>query len=65
LDLRKEAAYKIANDINANAGTAITVAANVWKKASLELAKKEENNQLVACDILINGDGDFSAYSGV
>jgi NAD(P)-dependent dehydrogenase (short-subunit alcohol dehydrogenase family) len=57
LDLRKEAADSIANEINASGGTAIGVAANVLEKASLEAAKKEVNSQLGACDILINGAG--------
>lgn len=57
LDLRKEAADNVANEINANGGTAIGVAANVLEKASLETAKEEVNSQLGTCDILINGAG--------
>jgi NAD(P)-dependent dehydrogenase (short-subunit alcohol dehydrogenase family) len=57
LDLRKEAADSIANEINASGGIAIGVAANVLEKASLEAAKKEVNSHLGACDILINGAG--------
>ncbi|WP_298500362.1 SDR family oxidoreductase [uncultured Algibacter sp.] len=57
LDLRKEAADNIANEINADGGTAIGVAANVLEKESLELAKTEVNNKLGMCEILINGAG--------
>ncbi len=57
LDLRKEAADAIANDINGAGGVAIGVAANVLEKESLELAKEEVNSKLGACDILINGAG--------
>ncbi|WP_396600577.1 SDR family oxidoreductase [Algibacter sp. R77976] len=57
LDLRKEAADKIANEINAAGGTAIGVAANVLEKESLDLAKTEVNNKFGLCDILINGAG--------
>ncbi|SFD19470.1 NAD(P)-dependent dehydrogenase, short-chain alcohol dehydrogenase family [Algibacter pectinivorans] len=57
LDLRKEAADEVANEINNAGGTAIGVAANVLEKESLELAKTEVNNKLGACDILVNGAG--------
>jgi len=57
LDLRIEAANKVAEEINAEGGVAIGVAANVLEKASLEAAKKEVNEQLGACDILVNGAG--------
>ncbi len=57
LDLRIEAANKVAEEINADGGVAIGVAANVLEKASLEAAKKEVNEQLGACDILVNGAG--------
>lgn len=57
LDLRKEAADEIAAEINNDGGTAIGVAANVLDKASLEQAKKEVNEALGACDILVNGAG--------
>ncbi|MEP3837148.1 MAG: SDR family oxidoreductase [Algibacter sp.] len=57
LDLRKEAADEVANEINKAGGTAIGVAANVLEKESLELAKTEVNNQLGPCDILVNGAG--------
>ncbi|WP_372755635.1 SDR family oxidoreductase [Mariniflexile sp.] len=57
LDLKLEAAEKVANSITATGGTAIGVVANVLDKASLENAKKEVNAKLGACDILVNGAG--------
>ena len=57
LDLRIDAANKVADEINASGGKAIGVEANVLEKESLEKAKIEVNNQLGACDILINGAG--------
>jgi hypothetical protein len=40
LDLRKDAADSVAQDINQNGGKAIGVAANVLEKESLETDKK-------------------------
>ncbi|MCF7561580.1 SDR family oxidoreductase [Sabulilitoribacter multivorans] len=57
LDLRKEAADAIADEINREGGKAIGVAANVLEKDSLQHAKKEVNNAFGLCDILINGAG--------
>ena len=57
LDLRKEAADKIADEINAEGGKAIGVAANVLEIESLQKAKKEVNEAFGPCDILINGAG--------
>ncbi|MDP2061200.1 MAG: SDR family oxidoreductase, partial [Flavobacteriaceae bacterium] len=57
LDLRMEAAESIAHEIHAKGGIAIGIAANVLEKTSLEKAKKEVNDQLGSCDILINGAG--------
>lgn len=57
LDLNKEAADEVANEINAAGGTAIGVVANVLEKASLEAARVEVNAKLGSCDILINGAG--------
>ena len=57
LDLRIESAIKVADEINAEGGVAIGVMANVLKKDSLIQAKKEVNDQLGPCDILINGAG--------
>ena len=45
LDLRKEAAVKVADEINAAGGVAIGVAANVLEKKSLEKAKTIINEQ--------------------
>lgn len=57
LDLRKEAADKIANEIKAAGGKAIGVSANVLEKESLQQAKQEVNSVFGTCDILINGAG--------
>lgn len=57
LDLKKEAADRVADEINASGGTAIGVLANVLEKPSLEAAKKEVNEKFGPCDILINGAG--------
>ncbi len=46
LDIRIEAANKVAEQINSNGGTAMGVAANVLEKDSLERAKKEVNETL-------------------
>lgn len=57
LDLRKEAADKVAAEINADGGKAIGVAANVLEKESLLAAKEIVNSAYGDCDILINGAG--------
>ncbi|QOD60958.1 SDR family oxidoreductase [Polaribacter haliotis] len=57
LDLRKEAADKVADEINANGGKAIGVAANVLEKDSLVNAKKDVNDTFGKVDILVNGAG--------
>ena len=57
LDLNKEAAQAVADEINANGGTAIGVGCNVLEKASLDAARDEVNAKLGTCDILINGTG--------
>ncbi len=57
LDLRKEAADKVADEIKAEGGVAIGVAANVLERASLEAAHAEIAEKLGSCDILINGAG--------
>ena len=57
LDLKKEAADRVADEINAAGGKAIGVAANVLERDSLEAAKKEVNEKLGSCDILVNGAG--------
>lgn len=57
LDLRLEAAQKVADEITADGGKALAVAANVLQKESLEAAKAEIDAKLGKCDILINGAG--------
>ncbi len=57
LDLNEAAAKVVADDIVADGGKAIAVAANVLEKASLETAKKIINDTLGSVDILINGAG--------
>jgi NAD(P)-dependent dehydrogenase (short-subunit alcohol dehydrogenase family) len=57
LDLRKEAADKVAKKINDNGGKAIGVEANVLEKDTLLKAKAEVNKAFGKCDILINGAG--------
>lgn len=57
LDLRIDAANKVAEEIKKEGGIAIGVASNVLDKESLIQAKKEVNEQLGLCDILINGAG--------
>lgn len=57
LDLRKEKADEIAEEINKAGGKAIGVACNVLEKESLEAARATINKELGTCDILINGAG--------
>ena len=57
LDLRLEAAQKVADEIIAEGFEAIGVACNVLEKESLEKARLEINEKLGKCDILINGAG--------
>jgi NAD(P)-dependent dehydrogenase (short-subunit alcohol dehydrogenase family) len=57
LDLLESAAQKVANEINADGGEAITVKCDVLKRDSLEAAKKEVNAEFGKIDILINGAG--------
>ncbi len=57
LDLRLEAAQKVADEITAAGFEAIGVACNVLEKESLEAAREEINTKLGTCDILINGAG--------
>jgi len=57
LDLRKEAASKVAQEIIDEGGEAIGVAANVLEKESLEKAKQTINNAFGKVDILVNGAG--------
>ncbi|QSH42199.1 SDR family oxidoreductase [Lentisphaerota bacterium ZTH] len=57
LDLRAENAEKVANEITAEGGQALGVAANVLEYASLEAAEKQIGDTFGPCDILINGAG--------
>lgn len=57
LDLNKENAQKVADEIVEAGGKAIGVEANVLDKESLSRAKKIINDKLGYCDILINGAG--------
>lgn len=57
LNRTKEKADVVAEEINAAGGIAIAVEANVLEALSLEKAKKEVNEKLGTCDILINGAG--------
>ena len=57
LDLNGDAANKVADEINADGGTAIGVPTNVLEKESLENAKKTINEKHGRIDILLNGAG--------
>ena len=57
LDLRKEAADKVAEVINKNGGNAIGVEANVLEKDALIASKKIVNAAFGKVDILVNGAG--------
>ena len=57
LDLREEAAQKVADEINAAGGCAIAVACNVLEQESMEAARQTVNAKLGTCDILLNGAG--------
>lgn len=61
LDLNKDAAQAVADEINANGGTAIAVGCNVLEKESLDAARNEVNEKLGTCDILLNGAGGNNA----
>ncbi len=57
LDLKKEAADQVANEIIKAGGEAMGVAANVLEKEALEAARKEVEENFGTCDILLNGAG--------
>ncbi len=57
LDLNGDAAKAVADEINANGGTAIGIACNVLEKESLDAAREAVNTAFGKCDILINGAG--------
>ena len=57
LDLRAENAQKVADEITADGGQAIGIAANVLEIESLKAAEKVIVEKFGVCDILINGAG--------
>ncbi len=57
LDLKKEAAEQVADQITKSGGEAIGLAANVLEKETLEAAKVEVEAVFGTCDILLNGAG--------
>lgn len=57
LDLRKDKAVEVAEEINKSGGKAIGVEANVLDPESLKKARETVNKELGACDILLNGAG--------
>ena len=57
LDLRKDAAEKVANKIKENGGIALGIQANVLDLESLEKAEKIITDELGPYNILINGAG--------
>jgi len=57
LDLREDAAVKVADEIAAQGGCAIGIGANVLDPASLAAAEKTVTAKLGVCDILVNGAG--------
>jgi NAD(P)-dependent dehydrogenase (short-subunit alcohol dehydrogenase family) len=57
LDLKKDMADKVAEEINNAGGRAIGVEANVLDHGSLEAAREAVNKAFGPCDILINGAG--------
>ena len=57
LDLREEAAVKVADEIAAQGGCAVGIGANVLDPASLAAAEKLVTEKLGVCDILVNGAG--------
>ncbi|MBQ8510102.1 MAG: SDR family oxidoreductase [Clostridia bacterium] len=56
-DLRVEAAEKVVDEIKADGGIAMAVAANVLDKASLEAAREQILKEFGTVDILLNGAG--------
>ncbi len=57
LDLKEEAAQKVADEIKAEGGEAIAIGCNVLEPESLEAARQKINATFGVCDILINGAG--------
>lgn len=57
LDLREEAAQKVADEIKAEGFEAIGIGCNVLETESLQAARKEINETYGTCDLLLNGAG--------
>lgn len=57
LDLREEAADKVAGEIRANGGTAIGIGCNVLDIESMKKARDIVSEKFGPCDILLNGAG--------
>lgn len=57
LDLNEAAAQKVADEINADGGTAIAVGCNVLEPESMKQARDIVAEKLGTCDILLNGAG--------
>ena len=57
LDIRKEAAQAVADEINASGGAAIGIACDVLSAESLEAARQTVHAAFGPCDILLNGAG--------
>ncbi len=57
LDLKLEAAEKVAEEIRKDGGKAIGLSANVLKRESLVEAEKVVREKFGVCDILVNGAG--------
>lgn len=57
LDLNEEAAKKVADEIVADGGTAISVGCNVLDQESMKNARDIIAEKLGTCDILLNGAG--------
>ena len=57
LDLNEAAAQKVADEINADGGTAIAVGCNCLEPESMKKARDTVAEKLGTCDILLNGAG--------
>ncbi len=57
LDVNDAAAKKVADEINAEGGTAVAVGCNVLETESMQNAREIVNEKLGTCDILLNGAG--------
>ena len=57
LDIRKEAAQAVADEIKSSGGEAIGVACDVLSAESLEQARQAVTKSFGTCDILLNGAG--------